>query len=88
MFWPEEFHGLDSPWGHIESDTTERLSLSNRLKKNLLIFLTPHKKRKKKTLASVYTQILSAERKSDVEVTIETQKLHCFVLWGSSLPNS
>ena len=23
-----EFHGLYSPWGHKESDTTERLSLS------------------------------------------------------------
>ena len=28
VFWPREFHGLDSPWGHKESDTTERLSLS------------------------------------------------------------
>ena len=27
-FWPGEFHGLYSPWGHKESDTTERLSLS------------------------------------------------------------
>ena len=25
---PREFHGLYSPWGHKESDTTERLSLS------------------------------------------------------------
>ena len=24
VFWPGEFHG---PWGHKESDTTERLSL-------------------------------------------------------------
>ena len=27
-FWPGEFHGLDSPWGHKESDMTEQLSLS------------------------------------------------------------
>ena len=27
VFWPEEFHGLYSPWGHKESDTTEQLSL-------------------------------------------------------------
>ena len=27
-FWPGEFHGLYSPWGHRESDTTEGLSLS------------------------------------------------------------
>ena len=27
-FWPGEFHGLSSPWGHKESDTTEQLSLS------------------------------------------------------------
>ena len=26
--WPGEFHGLYSPWGHKESDTTELLSLS------------------------------------------------------------
>ena len=26
--WPEEFHGLYSPWGRKESDTTEWLSLS------------------------------------------------------------
>ena len=29
VFWPEEFHGLYSPWGHKESDMTERLSLSH-----------------------------------------------------------
>ena len=27
LWWPGEFHGLYSPWGHKESDTTERLSL-------------------------------------------------------------
>ena len=27
VFWPGEFHELYSPWGHKESDTTERLSL-------------------------------------------------------------
>ena len=28
VFWPGEFQGLYSPWGHIELDRTERLSLS------------------------------------------------------------
>ena len=28
-FWPGEFHGLHSPWGREESDTTEWLSLSH-----------------------------------------------------------
>ena len=28
LFWPGEFHGLYSPWGHKESDMTERFSLS------------------------------------------------------------
>ena len=28
VFWPEELHGLYSPWGRKESDTTEQLSLS------------------------------------------------------------
>ena len=27
IFWPGEFHGLYSPWGRKESDTTERHSL-------------------------------------------------------------
>ena len=32
VFWPGEFHGLYSPWGHEESDmTTEQLSLSLQL---------------------------------------------------------
>ena len=34
VFWPGEFHGQRSlaaysPWGHKESDTTERLTLSH-----------------------------------------------------------
>ena len=29
VFWPEEFHGLYSPWRHKESDTTEQLWLFN-----------------------------------------------------------
>ena len=28
VFWPGEFHGLYSPWGCKESDTTEQLPLS------------------------------------------------------------
>ena len=28
VFWPGEFHGLYSPWGHKESDMTEWLSFS------------------------------------------------------------
>ena len=28
VFWPGEFRGPYSPWGHIESDTTKGLSLS------------------------------------------------------------
>ena len=28
LFWPREFHGLYSPWGRKELDTTKRLSLS------------------------------------------------------------
>ena len=27
VFWPGEFHGLYSPWGHEELDTTEEFSL-------------------------------------------------------------
>ena len=29
VFWPGEFHGLYSPQGHKQSDTTERLSQEN-----------------------------------------------------------
>ena len=34
VFWPREFHGLYSPWGHKESDMTERLA--ERLKLHFL----------------------------------------------------
>jgi len=30
VFWPGEFHGLYSPWGPKELDTTEQLSLDSR----------------------------------------------------------
>ena len=30
VFWPGEFHGLCSPWGRKESDTTERLSYTQK----------------------------------------------------------
>ena len=44
VFWPREFHGLYSPWGCKESDTTERLSflasllLSNQLLKYYVVY--------------------------------------------------
>ena len=31
VFWPEEFHGLYSPWSPIELDVTEQRSLSLRV---------------------------------------------------------
>ena len=43
VFWPGEFHGLDSPWGCKESDMTVRLSLlaslllSNQLLKDYVV---------------------------------------------------
>ena len=43
VVWPGEFHGLYNPWGHKESDTTERLSLSslhfNKYAKTLLFWV-------------------------------------------------
>ena len=35
VFWPGEFHGLYSPWGHKESDTTEQLSLTQVKKESI-----------------------------------------------------
>ena len=35
VFWSGEFHGLDSPLGRKESDTTEHLSLSLRFLKGM-----------------------------------------------------
>ena len=40
VFWPREFHGLYSPWGCKELDTTEQLSLQgNRNGNFVLIFI-------------------------------------------------
>ena len=33
-FWPREFHGLYTPWGHKESDKAKRLSL---VKSNIIV---------------------------------------------------
>ena len=44
VFWPREFHGLYSPWGRKESDTTEWLSLADSLIQSLShvwLFATP-----------------------------------------------
>ena len=44
--WPGEFHGLYSPWGRKESDTTERLSYFGtkvlRVQEQWLITITEH----------------------------------------------
>ena len=42
VFWPGEFNGLHSPWGHKESDTTEQLSLTHTTKMDIynLIYLS------------------------------------------------
>ena len=37
VFWPGEFHGMYSPWGHKESETTEQLSLHFSMKYKPLI---------------------------------------------------
>ena len=29
MFWPGEFHGMFSPWGHKESDMTELFNFTS-----------------------------------------------------------
>ena len=37
VFWPGEFLGLYSPWGHKELDMTERLSISLRTVKGFSV---------------------------------------------------
>ena len=43
VFWPGEFHGLYSPWGWKELDTTERLSLSlsEKMQHAIVFFFCP-----------------------------------------------
>ena len=41
VFWPGEFHGLYSPWGHKELDTTEWLSLTHSVNQILGAILSP-----------------------------------------------
>ena len=38
VFWPGEFHGLYSPWGHRDLDTTERLSFTLHLPDKYKVF--------------------------------------------------
>ena len=39
VFWPREFNGQYRPWGHRESDTTERLSRSVLFQQNKVHFI-------------------------------------------------
>ena len=41
VFWPGEFHGLYSPWGCKESDTSERLSLRWHVNNSHLLICNP-----------------------------------------------
>ena len=42
VFWPGKFHGLYSPRGRKELDTTERLSLSTPRQKGAVLGPTDH----------------------------------------------
>ena len=59
MFWPGESHGLYSPWGCKELNTTERLSLSftfHPCAKNKQAFLV----RRKNCLYSIYLSLFDS----------------------------
>ena len=56
VFWPGEFHGLYSPWGRKESDTTERLSLTHsgsNQEESTEDILTGKKKKKKELIMQI-----------------------------------
>ena len=57
VFWPGEFHGLYSPWGHKELDTTEQLN----------------KKRKKKriTIRIAYQSIKTKNQETDTLINVD-----------------
>ena len=60
VFWPGEFHGLYSPRGHRELDTTERLSQTQTFRYKALFLLPPHPAFKVLTLLLLPTGQLSA----------------------------
>ena len=39
VFWPGELHGLYSPWGHKESDRTDRLALKVKFSPHVMYLL-------------------------------------------------
>ena len=57
VFWPGGFHGLYSPRGHKESDTTERLSLSLSFFNLFLIYIHSHTYSDTYTHTQWYTDI-------------------------------
>ena len=72
MFLPREFHGQRnlegySPWGHKESDTTERLTLSQR--KEVLSF--DEKKDYSKRLLKMRAVFHEGGKKNALEAVVE-----------------
>ena len=63
VFWPGEFHGQSSAWGHKESDTTERLSLE--------VPATPHSwcKEPEGGTYTFYSKLLSERRDAHTQGT-------------------
>src|SRR5574339_530637 len=46
VFWPGDFQGLYSPWGHKESDTTKRLSVITDEATEVMTIIRYHSPRK------------------------------------------
>ena len=67
VFWPREFHGLYSPWGSKESDTTEQFSLryltSKMQQRNSLLKFRLLYSREKQTIYKVGKVVSRQNRK-------------------------
>ena len=86
VFWPGEFHGLYSPWGHKESDTTERFSLHNVYMWNLerwYRYIYLQVKNRDTDLENWYVDMGEGEGEGAVnfEMRLDIYTLCCVLFW-------
>ena len=80
VFWPGQFHGLYSPWGHKEFDTTEQFSLFN------VMFTKSHPMPSTVLQEDAWSLSFKMRRRCQLSKGVSSASFRC--LWGGFSPQS